>query len=100
MAISYSNLIGAWIILRNSLKMEVETSKFDESYGSFIEDIKNEDLVNIDSYRKGTKPHQSAAIGTVGDPLKDISGFSLNILIRLCHCFIYIRIILCSTLSI
>merc|ERR1712232_213297 len=64
-AFSASNTGGSW---DNSKKM-IEAKKL------YIDDV----LV-----KKGTKEHEAAVVGdTVGDPLKDTSGPSINILVKL-----------------
>ena len=62
MAISASNTGGAW----DNAKKYIESGMLGEGKG------------------KGSAQHTAAVIGdTVGDPLKDTSGPSLNILIKL-----------------
>jgi K(+)-stimulated pyrophosphate-energized sodium pump len=64
LALFQSNAGGAW---DNAKKM------FEEGL-----------TIDGETYRKGSGPHKAAVVGdTVGDPLKDTSGPSLNILLKL-----------------
>jgi len=77
MAISSSNTGGAW----DNAKKYIEAGKLQIT----PEDIKfNQDLKDKTHFGKKSDPHKAAVVGdTVGDPLKDTSGPSLNILIKL-----------------
>jgi K(+)-stimulated pyrophosphate-energized sodium pump len=64
MAIFQSNAGGAW----------------DNAKKSFEEGV----VINGQTYYKKSEPHKAAVVGdTVGDPFKDTSGPSLNILLKL-----------------
>lgn len=73
-AISFSNTGGAW----DNAKKYIESGAYSTTYkvqGSDTEYVK---------FAKGSDAHKAAVVGdTVGDPLKDTSGPSINILIKL-----------------
>ena len=94
MAISSSNSGGAW----DNAKKYIEGEKLEIDYeekNNVDQEIRNE--MNEEEkrepnpknrkrfcYKKSSDPHKAAVVGdTVGDPLKDTSGPSLNILIKL-----------------
>ena len=99
MAISSSNSGGAW----DNAKKYIEGGNLlitDEDKTYFKNDEKVKEIINNAAianenksegtngkqifFPKGSGPHQAAVVGdTVGDPLKDTSGPSLNILIKL-----------------
>jgi Na+/H+-translocating membrane pyrophosphatase len=77
MAISSSNTGGAW----DNAKKFIEAGMLEITE----DDIKKDaELAGKTHFQKKSLPHQAAVVGdTVGDPLKDTSGPSLNILIKL-----------------
>lgn len=99
MAISSSNSGGAW----DNAKKYIEAKQLKYTDEADVE-LPHKNLVNQTNnrglfdeekmkslhitregyYTKGSDPHKAAVVGdTVGDPLKDTSGPSLNILIKL-----------------
>jgi|TARA_B110000914_G_C15182696_1_gene318076 inorganic pyrophosphatase len=80
MAISSSNSGGAWDNAKKFIEakgLPVELEQRGRTASIFM-------TPNKSHYMKGSEPHKSAVVGdTVGDPLKDTSGPSINILIKL-----------------
>ena len=77
MAISASNTGGAW----DNAKKYIEANKLQPD---ILNERDEEGNTVILRHNKGTETHKAAVVGdTVGDPLKDTSGPSLNILIKL-----------------
>lgn len=74
-AISFSNTGGAWDNCKKYIEAGVHKSK-----NNLPGDDANEEYIFV----KGSDAHKAAVVGdTVGDPLKDTSGPSINILIKL-----------------
>jgi inorganic pyrophosphatase len=92
MAISSSNSGGAWdnakkyieaknLAIENDHKVKVDQARQDNKD---MTELTHGLSPNLTHYAKGSDAHKSAVVGdTVGDPLKDTSGPSLNILIKL-----------------
>jgi len=80
MAISSSNSGGAW----DNAKKYIEAKNLKVVGEDLLSTELKHMTPNKGHYVKGSDPHKSAVVGdTVGDPLKDTSGPSLNILIKL-----------------
>lgn len=72
-AFSFSNTGGAWDNTKKYIEANIHLSK-----------RKKEKDGEPYRFHKGTDTHKAAVVGdTVGDPLKDTSGPSINILIKL-----------------
>jgi H+-translocating diphosphatase len=81
MAISSSNSGGAWDNAKKFIEAKNLVCRKEE-----LESVLDKKHLTPKSghYAKGSDPHKAAVVGdTVGDPLKDTSGPSLNILIKL-----------------
>lgn len=81
MAISSANSGGAW----DNAKKYIEAERLSISLTDEEKDnIKKGGEYIKKSYKKGSDVHYAAVCGdTIGDPLKDTSGPSLNILVKL-----------------
>ncbi len=76
-AISFSNTGGAWDNAKKYIEAGTHESKAEHKMG-------DEDENGKYIFLKHSEAHKSAVVGdTVGDPLKDTSGPSINILIKL-----------------
>lgn len=79
MAVASSNSGGAW----DNAKKYIEAGRLkieDEDRRAKDPEVSETDLF----FKKKSQPHKAAVVGdTVGDPLKDTSGPSINILIKL-----------------
>jgi len=74
-ALSFSNTGGAWDNAKKYIEAGVHPSR---------QILGDEDEAGTYIFRKKTDAHKAAVTGdTVGDPLKDTSGPSINILIKL-----------------
>jgi Na+/H+-translocating membrane pyrophosphatase len=74
-AISFSNTGGAWDNAKKYIEAGVHESKVI---------LGDTDLDAVYVFDRGSEAHKAAVIGdTVGDPLKDTAGPSINILIKL-----------------
>ena len=80
MATSSSNTGGAW----DNAKKYIEGGNLKVEEGDHVNGDKMIVKGVTINYPKKSKPHKAAVVGdTVGDPLKDTSGPSINILIKL-----------------